>query len=97
MAAGTDYITADQHGHNLEELALMHRAGLTVEEALLAGTRGGAELCGVADDYGRIAPGYVFDAIVLDEDPGDLSRFGEPDLVQGVFKSGNPVVRHARM
>jgi imidazolonepropionase-like amidohydrolase len=97
IAAGTDYITADQHGHNLEELALMHRAGLTVEEALLAGTAGGAELCDVAGSHGRIAPGYVFDAIVLDEDPGDLSRFGEPDLVRGVFKSGAPVVPHERL
>jgi imidazolonepropionase-like amidohydrolase len=97
IAAGTDYITADQHGHNLEELLLMRQSGLTVEEALLAGTTGGAELCGVAGDYGRIAPGYFFDAIVMDEDPGDLSRFGQPDLVRGVFKAGAAVVRHPRL
>jgi imidazolonepropionase-like amidohydrolase len=97
VAAGTDYISRDQHGRNLEELLLLRRAGLTVEEALLAGTTWGAELCGVADRIGRIAPGYVFDAIVLDEDPGDLSRFGEPGVVTGVFKGGEPAVGHPRL
>jgi imidazolonepropionase-like amidohydrolase len=97
IAAGTDYIYREQHGHNLEELALLHRAGLTVEEALLAGTARGAELCGVDADYGRILPGYVFDAVVLDEDPGDLSRFAEPGVVTGVFKRGVPVVPHPRL
>ncbi|HKP18640.1 MAG TPA: amidohydrolase family protein [Gaiellaceae bacterium] len=93
LASGTDYISREQHGNNLEELALMHQAGLTVEEALLAATAGGAELCGVADDYGRIEPGFVFDAIVFDRDPGDLSELA----VGGVFQAGRPVVRHPRL
>ena len=97
LASGTDYISRAQHGGNLEELALMHDAGLSVEEALLAATSGGAELCGVEADYGRIAPGYVFDAIVLDEDPGNLSAFRKPGAVTGVFKAGVPAVRHARL
>ena len=57
LASGTDYISREQHGRNLEELTLMHQAGLTVEETLLAATAGGAELCGVEDDRGRIARG----------------------------------------
>lgn len=97
LASGTDYISREQHGKNLEEILLMHRAGLTVEEALLAATMGGAELCGVSAELGRIAPGYVFDAIVLDDDPGDLSRFGEPGTVTGVFQQGRPVVPHSRL
>jgi imidazolonepropionase-like amidohydrolase len=97
LAIGTDYISRSQHGGNLEEVALMREAGLTPEEALLAATVGGAELCGVADRYGRIAPGYVFDAILLDDDPGDLSGFGEPGTVTGVFKAGEPVVAHERV
>jgi imidazolonepropionase-like amidohydrolase len=97
LASGTDYIKREQHGKNLEELALMRQAGLTPEETLLVATAGGAELCGVADEYGRIAPGYVFDAIVLDEDPGDLSVFFEPGAVTGVFKGGVPAVPHARL
>jgi imidazolonepropionase-like amidohydrolase len=97
LASGTDYIKREQHGRNLEELALMRQAGLTPEETLLVATAGGAELCGVADAYGRIAPGYVFDAIVLDEDPGDLSVFLEPGAVTGVFKGGVAAVPHARL
>ena len=97
LAVGTDYISREQHGRNLEEVLLMREAGLTPEEALLAATVGGAELCGVADRYGRIAPGYVFDAVLLDEDPGDLSAFGEPGAVTGVFKGGKPAVAHPRV
>lgn len=97
LASGTDYISRDQHGANLEEIALMREAGLTPEEALLAATLGGAKLCGVDADYGRIAPGYVFDAVVLDEDPGDLSCFARPGAVTGVFQGGSTVVRHERL
>jgi imidazolonepropionase-like amidohydrolase len=97
LALGTDFVHAQQHGLNLEELLLMHRAGLTPAETFLAATRGGADLCGVGDRYGRIAPGYVFDAIVLDEDPGDLALFGEPGTVKGVFQAGHALFPHARV
>jgi imidazolonepropionase-like amidohydrolase len=93
LASGTDYISRTQHGGNLEEIRLMHEAGLTVEEALLAATARGAELCGVDDRLGRIAEGYMFDAIVLDGDPGDLSELA----VSGVFKAGEPAVAHPRI
>jgi imidazolonepropionase-like amidohydrolase len=93
LASGTDYISRTQHGGNLEELELMRAAGLTPEETLLVATAGGAELCGVADEYGRIEPGYVFDAVVLDEDPGDLSHLS----VGGVFQAGRAVVPHERV
>jgi imidazolonepropionase-like amidohydrolase len=97
MAIGTDYISRAQHGRNLEELLYMREAGLTVEETLLAATAGGAELCGVASRYGRIAAGFGFDAIVLDQDPGDLSLFAEPGAVTGVFKGGAAAVAHPRL
>lgn len=97
LAVGTDYISRDQHGRNLEELALMAEAGMAPAQVLLAATRGGAELCGVDDRLGRIAPGYVFDALVLDQDPGDLSCFREPGAVTGVFQAGRPVVAHERL
>ena len=57
MGVGCDWIDRRQHGRNLEELPLLHEAGLSVEEILLAATAGGAELCGVSGRYGRIAPG----------------------------------------
>jgi imidazolonepropionase-like amidohydrolase len=97
LASGTDYIKREQHGRNLEELTLMHQAGLTVEETLLVATAGGAELCGVADDYGRIAGGFVFDAVVLDADPGDLTAFATPGAVTGVFQAGRAAVPHPRL
>lgn len=97
LASGTDYIDRRQHGGNLEEIVLMHQAGLTVEEALLTATVGGASLCGVSEEYGRIAQGYVFDALVLDEDPGDLSALARPGAVSGVFKAGDPLVAHPRL
>jgi imidazolonepropionase-like amidohydrolase len=97
LASGTDYIKREQHGRNLEEVLLMHRAGLSVEEALLVATAGGAELCGVSDELGRLEQGFVFDAVVLDGDPGDLSAFAEPGAVTGVFQSGRPVLPHPRL
>ena len=75
----------------------MHRAGLPVEEALLVATAGGAELCGVEHELGRLEEGYLFDAVVLDGDPGDLSGFAEPGAVSGVFQSGRPVLAHPRL
>ena len=97
IALGCDYYLFRQHGRNLEEISLLHQAGLTVEEALLAATLGGAELCGVADSLGRIQPGYIFDAIVLDQDPTDPVIFEQPGAVAGVFKAGVPVVPHPRL
>jgi imidazolonepropionase-like amidohydrolase len=97
VVLGSDFVRRELHGRNLAEIPLLHEAGLTVEETLLAATRNGAELLGVADRLGRIAPGYFFDAILLDEEPGDLSLFGRPAAVTGVFKGGVPVVRHARL
>jgi imidazolonepropionase-like amidohydrolase len=97
IALGTDNFPRGAHGRNLRELALMRRAGLTAQKALLAATRAGAELCGVDGRYGRLAAGYVFDAILLDEDPSDTRAFERPDAVTGVFKAGAPMMRHPRL
>jgi imidazolonepropionase-like amidohydrolase len=97
IALGCDYYLFSQHGRNLEEISLLCQAGLTVEEALLAATWNGAQLCGVSDKLGRIEPGYLFDAIILDRDPSDPAIFEQPDAVVGVFKEGALVVRHPRM
>lgn len=97
IALGTDLMQRDQHGGNLRELTLMRRAGLTAEETLLAATIAGAELCGVADRLGRIAPGRRFDALVLEQDPGDdLAGFASPDAVKAVFQAGVPVRPYER-
>jgi imidazolonepropionase-like amidohydrolase len=97
IALGCDFIDESQHGRNLEEIFLLHQAGLSLEQALLAATRNGAELCGVGDRFGRIAPGYVFDAIVFDEEPSDPALFARRGAVSGVFKGGEAVVGHPRL
>lgn len=97
IALGTDYITREQHGRNLDQITLLHEAGVPADEVLLIATIRGAELLGVDDRYGRIAEGYVFDAIVLDEDPSDPALFSEPGCATGVFKAGVPVVPHPRL
>ncbi len=96
IALGSDFISSEQHGTNLREIASVADAGLSVGEALLAATRNGAELLGVERDHGRIAPGFLFDAIVLDSDPSDLA-FARNGRVDGVFKSGIPVRAHQRL
>jgi imidazolonepropionase-like amidohydrolase len=94
MAVGTDYGHREQHGRNLEELWYMHQAGLSSEETFLAATKNGADLCGVSDRYGSIEAGYVFDALVIGRDPGDLRIFAEPASVVAVFKSGRCASGH---
>jgi hypothetical protein len=51
----------------------------------------------VPGQLGRIEQGYIFDAIVLDEDPGDLSGLTAPGAVSGVFQAGRPTCRHPRV
>ena len=93
IAVGTDLL---RQGPNLVELPLLREAGMSVEEVLLAATAGGAELLGEGESRGRIAPGYVFDAILLDADPTDLDRFRDPGAVTGVFQAGAAVRPHER-
>jgi peptide/nickel transport system substrate-binding protein len=97
IALGSDFGHRDDHGRNLAEITLLHRAGLSIEAALLAATASGAELCGVGDRLGRIEAGYQFDAILLDRDPADPAIFTRPGCVTGVFQRGVPVVPHPRL
>lgn len=93
IAVGTDLV---QQGGNLAELTLLREAGMSTEEVLLAATRGGAELLGEADRRGRIEAGCVFDAVLLDREPADLSIFSDPGVVTGVFQGGWAVRPHRR-
>jgi imidazolonepropionase-like amidohydrolase len=85
------------HGNNLRELFYLGQAGMPANEVLLTATRNGAELMGLADRYGRLATGYVFDAIAFERDPSDLSIFERPDPVAMLFQSGQPRRAHARL
>jgi len=97
IALGSDFGHRADHGRNLAEITQLHRAGLSLEAALLAATAAGAELCGVAGRLGRLAAGYQFDAILLDQDPVDPAIFARPGCVTAVFQRGVPVVPHRRL
>ncbi|QZY53418.1 amidohydrolase family protein [Leucobacter tenebrionis] len=57
IALGTDYGTPDQHGTNGLEFDALVEAGLSPEEALVAATRGGAELLARVGERGSSARG----------------------------------------
>ena len=66
----------------LRELELLVQAGLTPSEALLVGTRNGAQALGILDEVGTIEPGKAADLIVLDADPTvDISNVREIEYV----------------
>ncbi len=68
IALGTD-AAVYPHGRNAEELALMVAAGMTPKDALVAATRGGAALLGIADRTGTLEIGKSADLIAIDGDP----------------------------
>jgi imidazolonepropionase-like amidohydrolase len=88
IALGSDAYGNHMHGNNLRELTYLADAGMPLPEVMLTATVRGAELCGVADRYGRIAPGYVFDALLLHRDPADPNVFSTPGTIGAVFKAG---------
>lgn len=88
IAVGSDLVN---QGRNLEELALLHRAGMPANEVLLAATRAGAELLGLDASHGRIAPGYDFDAVLCDTDPTSMEVFTTERPFSAVFRRGDLV------
>ena len=73
IVAGTDVqeTPATRQFPNLHtELELLvTKAGLTPLEAITAATRNGAQVLGISDSYGTIAPGKIADLVVLIADP----------------------------
>jgi imidazolonepropionase-like amidohydrolase len=94
IALGTDAGLGPRHGTNLEELGLLVRfGGLTPMQAIVAGTRNSAELCGVADELGTVQDGKVADLVVVRGDPlSDIASVGVPDNILLVIKEGTVAV-----
>ena len=89
VAMGTDCPVAP-HGTNLRELQLMSEHGMTPQQALVAATSGAAELMGLQDELGTLAPGKRGDVVVAGGDP-----FAFEDLagrIEQVWKDGVRVV-----
>ncbi|WP_379554402.1 metal-dependent hydrolase family protein [Qipengyuania sp. DGS5-3] len=68
IAFGTD-AGVFPHGENAGEFALMVAGGMSPREALASATTGAAEVLGMEDQLGRIAPGYSADIIAVDGNP----------------------------
>ncbi|WP_297593640.1 amidohydrolase family protein [Mycobacterium sp.] len=85
IAMGTDAGIAP-HGHNLAELELMHGQGLSPADALRAATTSAAELLGVGDQIGELAPGKRADLVLLDG--ADIGVHGLSERVRAVIHRG---------
>jgi imidazolonepropionase-like amidohydrolase len=92
IAMGTD-CPVSPHGTNLNELRHMSEHGLTPQQALVAATSSAAELMGLQDELGTIAPGHRADLVVVDGDPFEFRTL--PDRVVQVWKDGAMVVPFA--
>lgn len=57
--------------------------GLPWEAALAAMTTAPAEIWGIADTYGKIAPGYDADLVVWDGDPLELTSYPDHVFIRG--------------
>jgi imidazolonepropionase-like amidohydrolase len=88
IAMGTDS-GVGAHGTNLRELALMHESGMAPKDVLLSATASAAELMGLRDELGTLAPGKRADLVVIDGDPYDLSEL--PSNIESVYKDGRLV------
>jgi imidazolonepropionase-like amidohydrolase len=71
LTLGTDtmnpWMTPGSAAHR--ELELLVEAGLTPSEALVVGTRNGAEALGILGDVGTVEVGKAADLLVLGSDP----------------------------
>jgi imidazolonepropionase-like amidohydrolase len=82
FACGTDAV----HGCMPFELQTLVRFGVSPRDALLAGTRWGAEACRIDKELGTLTPGKRADLIAVDGDP--LADMGAMDRVSLVMKDG---------
>jgi imidazolonepropionase-like amidohydrolase len=85
LALGTDTFGLRPHGQNGAEFEYLVKAGVSPVDAILAGTRNGADLIG-SGDIGVIAPGRYADLVAITGDP--LSDIKLLENVQFVMKGG---------
>lgn len=99
IALGSDYGTPDQHGTGCREFEALEAAGLSAADALVAATRGGAELMARVDPdqnralAGRIAPGAPADAVLLTRDPREAGALSDPGAIAAVILAGRVVAQ----
>jgi imidazolonepropionase-like amidohydrolase len=94
IAFGTD-AAVEPHGLNAREFSLMVKNGLTPAQALMAGTASGADLLGLADQIGTLAPGKSADIVAVPGNP--LVDMTATEHVAFVMKEGKIYVGAAAL
>ncbi|MBD3747483.1 MAG: amidohydrolase family protein [Sphingopyxis terrae] len=81
IAFGTD-AGVSKHGRNADEFELMVQHGMTPIDAIKAATVNAADLLGLSDEIGTIAPGKSADIIAVASDPvADVTVLKKVDFV----------------
>lgn len=95
IAMGTDAGTPyNCHGENAQELAAMVGIGMSPMEAILATTARAAELLGLEDRIGSLAPGKEADLLIVAGDPlTDIKILSDTANITHVFKAGRLMAR----
>ena len=89
IAFGTDSAVAP-HKDAAKELGLMvTKGGMSPRDALIAATRGGADLIGLASETGTLDPGKSADLIAVEGDP--LTDPAAVTRVRYVMAQGKPI------
>lgn len=90
IATGTDAGLVPDHGDNLQEMGLLVRfGGMTDLEAITAGTKNSAELCGLGDTLGTFEAGKIADIVVCKGNPDtNVELLGDHDNIVLVLKEG---------
>ncbi|NLA28243.1 MAG: amidohydrolase family protein [Propionibacterium sp.] len=91
IAVGTDAGLVPDHGANLGELGLLVKfGGMTPMQAIVAGTRTSAELCGLENELGTLEAGKLADVVVVQGDPlADIDSFSDNSRILLVLKQGS--------
>lgn len=88
---GGDYgFPFNPNGRNARDLEhFVTLFGYTPAEALVAATRLGGEIMGMADELGLIAPGYLADLLLIDGDPTeDVRILQDKDRIVMIMQDG---------
>jgi imidazolonepropionase-like amidohydrolase len=85
VAVGTDYdgyVTSFELGMPMTEIKLMHEAGMTPMQIIVAGTKSASFVCDRDDEQGTIEPGKIADIIIVPGNPLDnLNHLGDARTV----------------